>query len=184
MGIENIVLELMGRIQELEKAKTDLETRVLELEKNNKQKKKAISENIESPETLDGQGMHVPRQKMTEKKIEACYRCAADLATGRLQNEDLAVQQAATENKINASSAKMYVYVVGCMLCGETYKRAISSTATRQYLKFIEQDFGEDGLKKALQALEGHILYRHECGQTVSSLKKILQEYRKGGGLD
>lgn len=176
MNLEGIVLELLERIQKLEKAKEELETRISGLENQR------TANRVSDEEISESEEENAPRRKMTAQMIEACYQCAVELANGRLQNEDLAVQKTAAQNEINPSSAKMYVYVVECMLRGETYKRTISSTATRQYLRNIERDYGAAGLQRALQALDGHIRYRHQCGQIVISLEKILKQYREEEG--
>ena len=55
---------------------------------------------------------------------------------------------------MNRGSAAVYLYVIGCMLSGAVYKRAISQTATEVYFQHILRDFGPDRLAKALTAAQ------------------------------
>ena len=43
----------------------------------------------------------------------------------------------------------------------------------------IFMEYGNDGLKKAIQATKLHIDYRRKCGHTVDSVEKICNDFER-----
>ena len=71
----------------------------------------------------------------------------------------------------------MYLYAVQGMLEGTIYKRAISAKAMKKYYDTIFDEYGSNGLRKAIQATRLHIAYRRDCGHTVDSIEEICDAY-------
>lgn len=172
MQYDAIILELMSRIQSLETSYNELKERISTLEEA-RTFPSADAESASLPESPAPEG----RQKMTSAMIEACYRRSVELAQnpqGDPQRQALLLSQ---ECGMNRGSAAVYLYVIGCMLSGTVYKRAISQTATAVYFQNILRDFGPDRLAKAVAAARGHIAYRQSLGHVVDGLIQVCDRY-------
>ncbi len=88
---------------------------------------------------------------------EAAYRAGKDVYAGKLGSTD-AIKRL-TDTGLNEASATFFVYNLRHMLKGELYQRAMSVEATRAFFGWIHRDFGDEGLRMALRALERHIPY-------------------------
>ena len=159
MQYETIILELLSRIKKLEEDVEEL-------------KQFRVSRVIE-PEN----SAYVPSvsyTKMTDEMIEICYKCGKMVFQG--ENAQELADDVAEETGMNRNSAFMYIYVVSSLLSGEIYKRAISKKALEIYFKKIFQDYGSDGLEKAIKATRLHIDYRKSCGHTVDSIEEACDK--------
>lgn len=79
----------------------------------------------------------------------------------------------------NANSASMTIRSLRHMLNGERYRRALTLGATEYFLGRIRDEYGNQGLQKALTGLSAHIDYRHSTGVAVPGLQAILEKYGK-----
>jgi 5-methylcytosine-specific restriction protein A len=80
---------------------------------------------------------------------------------------------------LNANSANMTIRSLRHMLNGESYRRALTVEATDYFLGRIREEYGSQGLQKALAALTAHIDYRHSTGVNVPGLQTILVKHSK-----
>lgn len=167
MQYDAIILELLDRIKQLETHCNSLSNRISFLEEQQ------IPEEPQEEAITSGPD----RQKMTQTMIDACYVCGRQLFQDDTLPFNQAVAQLTEQTGINYASAVIYVYAVINMLKGETYKRAINQSATKQYLQRILEDYGKPMLAKALAATKGHIAYRERCGHKVSGLIQISNDY-------
>ena len=163
MQYETIILELLSRIKKLEDEVNELKSKIFTntdiLETNS-----AISETN-----------NIGYVKMTDEMIDICYKCGKQVVNG--ENVQELAEDISESTGMNKNSAIMYLYAVQGMLEGTIYKRAISSKAMKRYYNIIFNEFGSDGLKKALKATRLHINYRRVCGHTVDSIEEICNEY-------
>ena len=79
----------------------------------------------------------------------------------------------------NANSANMTIRSLRHMLNGERYRRALTLDATDYFLGRIREEYGNNGLQKALAGLSAHIDYRHSTGVAVPGLQTILAKHSK-----
>jgi 5-methylcytosine-specific restriction protein A len=77
----------------------------------------------------------------------------------------------------NANSANMTIRSLRHMLNGERYRRAMTLDATDYFLSRIRDEYGSQGLQKALVGLSAHIDYRHLTGVNVPGLQTILEKH-------
>ncbi len=159
MQYETIILELLSRIKKLEEDVEEL--------KQSRQNNVVEQENATSASS-------VSYTKMTDEMIEICYKCGKMVFQG--ENAQELADDVAEETGMNRNSAFMYIYVVSSLLSGEVFKRAISKKALEIYFKKIFQDYGSDGLKKAIKATRLHIDYRKSCGHTVDSIEEACDK--------
>jgi 5-methylcytosine-specific restriction protein A len=80
---------------------------------------------------------------------------------------------------LNANSANMTIRSLRHMLHGERYRRALTMDATDYFLGRIQEEYGNQGLQKALVGLSAHIDYRHSTGVAVPGLQTILARHSK-----
>ncbi len=97
-----------------------------------------------------------PKQKITLDVIKEIYPLAKDVYEGRKKLDDALNE---LEKIMYRGSALMYVNVFKAMRQGESYTRTMNTTATRYFLEQIREDYQEEGLKLALNALNAHIEY-------------------------
>ncbi|MEZ5751992.1 MAG: HNH endonuclease [Paracoccaceae bacterium] len=95
--------------------------------------------------------------QITDSDIARCYSLGVQFAQGQ-RSFDEAIDEA-QKFGMNRASASDYIRNVKYMNDGYVYKRTISAKATQYYLEHFERDFGQEGLKRALSALIGHIEY-------------------------
>lgn len=177
MQYDSIILELMTRIKALEASCQELDQRVAYLEGQFLEEEPAGGEEAEqaegAPHRPDG------KQKMTEEMVRACYECALRLSADQGLDFGREITALADQTGVNRNSAIMYVYAVRAMLSGDVYKRAISRGATEAYFLSILQDFGTDGLAKAIRAARAHVAYRRQCGHKVDGLAHLCDVYEE-----
>jgi len=159
MQYETIILELLSRIKKLEEDVEEL-------------KQFRVSNIIEQEHSASVPS--VSYTKMTDEMIEICYKCGKMVFQG--ENAQELADDVAEETGMNRNSAFMYIYVVSSLLSGEVFKRAISKKALEIYFKKIFQDYGSDGLKKAIKATRLHIDYRRSCGHAVDSIEEACDK--------
>lgn len=172
MQYEAIILELMTRIKNLEDEVARLKEEQSNLSRLLSQEEGAASEDADLE--ADGESS-VPYKKMTDEMIDICYLYGKKTCDGQSAGE--LADEIGEKTGMNRNSAVMYLYAVNGMLNGTVYKRAINTKATQKYLERISDEFGKEGLRKALKAIRLHIEYRRSCGHTVDSLEEIYKSY-------
>lgn len=165
MQYESIILELMSRIKALEEDVAKLKEQIAA---NNRPAavEPALARTVNAS---------VQYQKMTDEMIELCYKYGKKMLSGS-SVQDLADDLVETTS-MNRNSAVMYLYAVYGMLTGTIYKRAINAKAMRYFMQTIFDEYGSNGLKKAIAASRNHIQYRRELGHQVDSLEDICKEF-------
>ncbi len=97
-----------------------------------------------------------PKKKITLEVIEEIYPRAKDVYEGRIKLDDALDE---LEDKLHRGSALMYINTFKAMRQGDPYKRTINTTATQYFLEQIHNDYQDEGLELALQALNYNINY-------------------------
>ena len=171
MQYQSIILELMTRIQNLEEDVNILKEQIASMTSNSIQE-----EAIYTTEDIRV-GSTVQYQKMTDDMIMACYEGGKKLRDG--DNVQEIAERVVEPTGINKNSAVMYLYAVSGMLDGVVYKRAISAKAMKMYFDTIYNEYGKNGLQKAIQATRYHVDYRRECGHVVDSIESVCDSYER-----
>ena len=135
MQYQSIILELMGRIQNLEEEVRELKRQLADMTSGTSQEE--ILYTNEDVRT----GSVVQYQKMTDDMIMACYEGGKKLRDGS-NAQDIA-ENIAEITGMNKNSAVMYLYAVSGMLDGVVYKRAISAKAIKKYFETIYNEYGK-----------------------------------------
>lgn len=176
MQYDSIILELMSRIKKLEDEVAGLKNRVSELETSS-----ASNENLQTPndETEQHDGGSYTRTRMTDEMIHACYVMGKNAFQNRGANLWTLADQASTQTGVNRNSAFMYICAVKCLLEGTVYKRHINAKALKRYFDNIFEEYGSDGLARALNATQLNIEYRKQLGVPYDSIVKICDEYKR-----
>ena len=169
MQYETIILELLTRIKKLEEEVADLKQMQNELLSSKQYEEELLlNDRIQSETT-------VSYKKMTDEMIQICYKCGKKVYDG--ENAQEVADDIVEETGMNRNSAIMYLYAVSAMLGGTIYKRAISAKAMQIFFDNIFNEYGSNGLRKAIAATRLHIDYRIECGHTVDSIQEICDRY-------
>ena len=172
MQYETIILELLSRIKKLEDDVSEMKRAQAVL---NVTSAPIVCE--EDNVALEVGESTVAYKKMTDEMIDICYKCGKKVANG--ENAQELADDIAESTGMNRSSAVMYLYAVQGMLSGTIYKRAISAKALKKYLDTIWNEYGSQGLKKAIQATRLHVDYRRSCGHMVDSIEEICDQYER-----
>lgn len=119
------------------------------------------------------------KRTITEEQAMACYEQFL-LAYKHQISFDQAVEKPVSLG-MNKSSAWRYIAItLKGLAYGETYKSTVNLRDQAMFLNFIMRDFGEAGLRRALQAYEGHIDYlENETGVNHPRRRKQLAEFKK-----
>jgi len=166
MQYDTIILELLARIKKLEEEVEELKQAV---------KKNEISEETDTINNFGSES--VTYGKMTEEMIDTCYEYGKKLLIGK--NIQDSADEIYASTGMNRNSAIMYLLAVQSMLEGDVFKRAISSKALKIFFEKIFNEYGKDGLRKAIKATKLHIEYRRNCGHPTGSLEEICDQYEK-----
>lgn len=114
---------------------------------------------------------------ITTEMIEAAYSHGKKVHHKQMDIKD-AIKAVADEYHMNPASADFYIKSLRDMMRGQVFKKTINMEATEYYLKNIREDYGNDGLKKALTSIDLHINY-YESRQPgkVKKQREIYQKY-------
>lgn len=161
MQYETVILEMLSRIKNLEDRVEKLES-----ELNNRQE-----ENFANSQTVPA------RIKITAEMTDACYNF------GKIAYEDNdadiseLAERASMQTGMNKSSAYITIFAVKALLQGEIFKRAVSAKALESYFVYILDDYGKNGLQKALSSMKKHIEYRKSKNQNVNILIELCETF-------
>ncbi len=117
-----------------------------------------------------------PKQKITLDVIKEIYPLAKNVYEGDIKLDDALNE---LEKTMYRGSALMYVNIFKAMREGESYTRTMNTTATRYFLEQIFENYQEEGLKLALNALNAHIKYfeGHIGEGKMKTTRKIRNEF-------
>lgn len=169
MQYEAIILELMTRIKTLEEDVAQLK---LAVGSGQRWDEPTQDGKKETPEGGKEKGAY---QKMTDQMIRLCYQGGKRMREG-VNAAELA-DEIVKDTGMNRNSAIMYLYAVDALLAGTAFKRAISKKALKAYYDLILDEYGHDGLQRALEATRQHIDYRKECGITADGIEELYHAY-------
>ncbi|PYD88289.1 hypothetical protein DNF23_33870 [Pseudomonas syringae pv. pisi] len=105
--------------------------------------------------------------------LPTLYVTARDAFHRRLKNAD-AIRAISSHAGIPASTAGDLVRNLKHMLRGERYRRRLASPITEFFLQAIHQEFGEEGLNNAVNALAAHIEYYEAVSGTNSLTDRAI----------
>ncbi|MEX0662796.1 MAG: HNH endonuclease [Balneolaceae bacterium] len=95
------------------------------------------------------------------------------------------VDQLVKELNLNRGSAQMIIgQIFPRLLDGEKFTRTLSIDLFDSFLKFIQEDYGDERLSNSLNALKMHIDYIKEKGDSKIGLRKVYQRYENSIKLD
>ena len=159
MQYETIILEMMSRIQKLEE-----EVELL--------KSSVSTTNFEQREIQPKRNV-----KVTPEMTRLCYEKAKSVYKNPyLDTNDLA-EEISSQTGMNFNTAKMNIYSIVQMLKGEEYNRLLSADSLNLCLDMIYQEFGKQGLQKALTATRLHINYLKTKDMATSKLLSVYEKY-------
>ncbi len=101
------------------------------------------------------------RVATTPEMMSECYRLGKDIFEGRAELND-SLDYLATDMGMHRGSATMIVGAFTAMRTGERYTRTVSNPTTKYFLERIFTDYGEDGLRMALNAVWKNITYHED----------------------
>ncbi len=120
------------------------------------------------------------KDKIPRTSYEAAYQKGRELYAAGNKGITAALVELQKRTGIKRASASNYIYNLRKMLRGERYKRAMSVESTEDFLAWIYKDYGMEGLKNALLALEKHIPYFQESSPSpMAGHFALLARYRK-----
>lgn len=113
---------------------------------------------------------------ITEKQIKAIVEMAEKVISGEI-GENSASQVLHDKNRINRSSALMYMRAFIAMSRGENFGRTVRVGAFKYYLDVLEQS---GNLKNAIVSLENHLAYFEDVAKSTPVAKlELLQKYKE-----
>ena len=118
---------------------------------------------------------------ITKTHIARIYQNAIDVNNGIIHQQVAKIN--VIQSGMDSNSAGKYFVAIDAMFNGIHYGSTINATATDYFWDNIRNDFGTDGLEKALRALKSHIDYQ-EGRNHLPSLKKIYNRYMETLDID
>jgi hypothetical protein len=105
-----------------------------------------------------------PKEKKSRTEIPFEAKKQAYIYAKLVQNGNLHMTQAVKELVENhgwnsAGSAQIYIAGIKCLFEGRGYGKDMSRDAIEYFLEQIQHDYREDGLRRALNALQQRIEY-------------------------
>jgi len=113
--------------------------------------------------------------EINEEMAKVAYKIGMDIFDNKKSFME-GVRILRDDYKMN--SASIYINNLSKFRKGEVYKRIISKRDTIYFLSKIKQDYGNNGLLKALNAVKKHIEYLEIQGTgNKKALKQIYKEF-------
>lgn len=112
--------------------------------------------------------------EITLQNIHDCYDYGKRVALGDVEIGTAAMNIARTG--MDKGSAQIYLRCVRSMIRGERYTGTVNELAVSHFLTEILNDYGFDGLRKALESLRMHLEYQ-ESYQSLYNLKKLYNDF-------
>ena len=173
MQYESVILELMTRIKNLESELATAKTAISDLERI------VYAEDNTTPATSESNSRSTAYTKTNDHMLNVCYTYGKRAYLSTNANIGELADRVASETGMNRNSAFMYIYAVKSMMEGVVFKRGINKKALRQYLNAIHQEFGKEGLTKAVTATKAHAAYLQENGIPYESTRQIAEEFER-----
>lgn len=156
MPHEQIILELLERIQSLERRVAALESQP--------------DAPAEPPAPARARGL-------SPQAIDACYDLALRLEREPELDAARALEELAASHGCQATYAVCCVTAVRGMLHGRQFKYAVSRAALQRYFDRILEDYGRQGLRRALTAARAHAAYQQSHGNPARSIVRLCDAY-------
>lgn len=112
--------------------------------------------------------------QITLQNIYDCYEYGKRVAEGELYKGIAAKNVAKTG--MDEDSAQIYIRCVRSMIRGERYTGTVNEMAVSRFLTNIMNDYGFDGLRRALGSLRMHLDYQ-KLYNTLTGLEQIYREF-------
>jgi 5-methylcytosine-specific restriction protein A len=120
--------------------------------------------------------MKEAEKMITEKQIQSIVEMAIKVMSGEI-SENSASQILHDKNKINKSSASMYMRAFIAMSRGENFGRTVRVGALKYYLEVLDQS---GNLKNAIISLEKHLAFFEDVAKSKPVGKlELFQEYKE-----
>ncbi|WP_314437102.1 hypothetical protein [Massilia timonae] len=116
--------------------------------------------------------------ELSKDILESIFQLTQQVNSGRISLGD-GRDELVRMFGFNPNSARINIRSLRHMLNGERYRRALTIGATDYFLQRIREEYGNDGLRKALAGLSAHIEYRNSQNVKVPGLDTILAKYSK-----
>ena len=116
-------------------------------------------------------------KKITKEMIENIYAISKKVHKGEIEKKE-ALDIMENETGMNRTSAAQYINNFQMMIKGTIYKRTMSKMGTEYYLINIYDDYGDNSLKLALEALRLHFTYYENLRFVkLKGLREIHSKY-------
>jgi 5-methylcytosine-specific restriction protein A len=122
--------------------------------------------------------------EITKEMIVAAYRVSKEIHNNQMSKNE-AIELLINQHGMNHNSATDYINNFNYMMKGQKYSRTNNEEATEYYLNHILQDFGENQLVIALNAVDKHIIYYEGLGHgKLPGIRRIYEKYLKQLNLE
>ena len=157
MNYERIIIEMLQRIQALE-------DRVAALEADRP---------VEAPAPAPA----APVRGISAAAVDACYDLALRLEQSPAEDAAQALHRLADSHGCQYNYAVCFVTAARAMLAGREFKYAIKRDAARRFFDRILEDFGRQGLRRAIDAARAHAAYQQRHGNPARSICSLCDAY-------
>lgn len=113
------------------------------------------------------------RNDISDEQYRAGYEMGRDVVLKDVTEADAMAQL--VDLGINETSAEYMMVVTEGLMNGHVFKGAIRDGAYGWYLDWIYQDFGYEGLKKAVEGAKLHLAYRDGGSSSLSGLRASIE---------
>lgn len=115
---------------------------------------------------------------ITEEATKAAYAYAKKVYNGDIKRKK-AIEYLVTHHTLNANSAADLINNFKYMVEGKKYSRTNNEFTTDFYLNTILNDYGQEVLRKALNAVAQHIdYYEHSQSITMHKTRAIFDKFK------
>jgi hypothetical protein len=113
------------------------------------------------------------RNDITDEQYRAGYEMGRDVVLKEVIEAEALAQL--VDLGINETSAEYMMVVTEGLMNGHNFTRAVKDGAYGWYLDWIYQDFGYEGLKKAVEGAKLHLAYRNNRGNSMPRLGASIE---------
>ncbi len=133
----------------------------------------------ETDEGFHNSGYDSTSSSITNEMVSYAYEISKKVFEGALSRTE-GRDQITNQVNMNPGSAGDYISAFYSMMEGERYTRTLNEYSTRYFLESILEDYGEEGLEKAVIASSKHATYYAALGRgRLAYVEKIVEEYSK-----
>ena len=129
----------------------------------------------EADENFYNSGYDSISSSITKEMVAYAYKISKkvfEVELSRTEGRD----QITNQVNMNPGSAGDYISAFYSMMEGERYTRTLNEYSTRYFLKSILKDYGEEGLRKAINASSKHVTYYAALGRgRLAYVEKMLK---------